>query len=218
MIVQCEELQDPATGQRKVDQYWFRGPIRKWQAQGRPYSLRAYSTNLLIIKQGKEAYGDPEIPDNLLLAVLPDWVAPPEAWVTCGERTFLSSEYASCLETGIKRAWMSIIPATGFLALEDRFRPPRAFSGRSLLPPSQVDWRIVRGWIEYCDANHGAGCGTCPGPMPIGLKLKVIDCRIRAIVELTTGQQYIALSYVWSHTDRAITSEILISCRKIVLQ
>jgi hypothetical protein len=192
MIVQSERSQKHATREHKEDEYWLRAVAREWQARGRPYSLRAFSTNL-ISNLGEGTRDDP---DNLLLAVLPELAVPPSASLTCG--------YA--LKYNFHREWMSIIQATGFLALEHRFWPPRAFSGRSLLPPSQVDWRFVRSWIEYCDANHGAGCGTSSASMPIGLKLKVIDCRIRAIVELPTGQQYVALSYVWGHNIQGYPS------------
>jgi len=61
--------------------------------------------------------------------------------------------------------------------------------------PLQVDFELIRGWLESCQSWHGSAC-LVDGPTS-GLQLRFVDVVNNCITETFSECRYIALSYVW---------------------
>ena len=62
----------------------------------------------------------------------------------------------------------------------------------------EVDFGIVKGWLDFCATNHVEKCALLTQRPLVGLR--VIDCQTGAIVQATADCDYLALSYVWGST------------------
>jgi hypothetical protein len=77
---------------------------------------------------------------------------------------------------------------------------PRAI-GRTM-DPSWVDCRMLRGWIDSCDQDHGNACKifakySFASKKPTWL----VDVRRQCIIKVSNEHQYVSLSYVWGTED-----------------
>jgi hypothetical protein len=60
--------------------------------------------------------------------------------------------------------------------------------------PRRVDFAKISSWLENCKASHKL---CTPGPSPMLLNLRVIDCIKKAVVMAPIESPFLALSYVW---------------------
>lgn len=68
-----------------------------------------------------------------------------------------------------------------------------------IIQENQIDYNILKGWIQSCQSGHGVGeRGPCsPKPRKQIQSLKVIDCLTQKIEHMSQTPPYVALSYVW---------------------
>jgi hypothetical protein len=75
------------------------------------------------------------------------------------------------------------------------------FSGRQI--QSHVDISVLRKWLQFCENNHKPLCKhTFNFEAPDGFR--VIDCITRRIIswkDVSKGERYVALSYVWDTSN-----------------
>ena len=62
----------------------------------------------------------------------------------------------------------------------------------------EVDFGILKGWLDFCGINHVNTCALVNQRPLMGLR--VIDCLTGKIVQATPDCDYLALSYVWGST------------------
>lgn len=67
--------------------------------------------------------------------------------------------------------------------------------------PMTVDFKLLNSWIAYCQGSH-ALCTQVEGRNSLPY-IYLIDCTERVVRE-DTGQDYLALSYVWASSSQAI--------------
>ena len=70
------------------------------------------------------------------------------------------------------------------------------YFGRSL---TQIpNWQLVSTWLDDCDRKHT----LCPRS-PVGRPhdLRVLDCDTKDVINLPSEARYMALSYVWGHSE-----------------
>ncbi|KAJ4364655.1 hypothetical protein N0V83_009252 [Neocucurbitaria cava] len=60
---------------------------------------------------------------------------------------------------------------------------------------NQVNWKIVKQWLLYCESKHEKSCGAVESVDLPGFR--VIDCETRTIVEAPRKCPFVTLSYVW---------------------
>ena len=63
---------------------------------------------------------------------------------------------------------------------------------------AEVDFGIVKGWLDFCATNHVDTCSFITQRPLLGLR--VIDCQTGKMVQATPDCDYLALSYVWGST------------------
>lgn len=63
--------------------------------------------------------------------------------------------------------------------------------------PKQVDFGLLREWIEKCQNEHSACRKVKEESVDVGIVLQVVDCRAKTKVSLPPGEPYLALSYRW---------------------
>lgn len=85
------------------------------------------------------------------------------------------------------------------LPLDGKFktsRPTTNWSSMSLARDLALglDLDMIRSMLGNCRQEHGSDCQPVS---PNEVVLRLIDCKTRRIVQATSGQQYICLSYVW---------------------
>jgi hypothetical protein len=82
------------------------------------------------------------------------------------------------------------------------FKPYEGLHGR-LINSRQVDFDLLRNWLHLCETLHG---DTCSQPSWISRtaskKIRLIDVLNRQIVDSTTNERYLALSYVWGRGNQ----------------
>jgi hypothetical protein len=69
--------------------------------------------------------------------------------------------------------------------------------GRGCIVEPVINTTQVVGWLDECRRNHGAGCKPSTYEPGEGVAIRVIDIQDQSLVELSTGCNYAALSYVW---------------------
>jgi hypothetical protein len=75
---------------------------------------------------------------------------------------------------------------------------PTAGAGRIICDP-KINPSMVRTWIDTCQTNHGCEKATSRNrPLPAGFMLIHVDDM--CLVETSTQDRYIALSYVWGNS------------------
>lgn len=72
-------------------------------------------------------------------------------------------------------------------------------NAKRIFKSPQVDFEILRKWMESCQSNHLTSCVEDSGLRVTGLRL--IDVDTREIVEVTGSVKYAALSYVWGQEE-----------------
>jgi len=72
----------------------------------------------------------------------------------------------------------------------------KGFRGR-LIESKQVDFGQVREWLHLCETSHGSTCSRNGLVSSAACKIRLIDVTNRQIVDGTTNNRYLALSYVW---------------------
>ena len=82
----------------------------------------------------------------------------------------------------------------------------------------KVDYGIIKGWLEFCEKHHTAGCCEAEKVTLSGFRL--IDCHTLCIIPAPNDCEYIALSYVWGNRlDEANTAvDVLGSHTPLVIQ
>ncbi|KAI4602584.1 hypothetical protein KJ359_007799 [Pestalotiopsis sp. 9143b] len=67
----------------------------------------------------------------------------------------------------------------------------------------KVDLSLIRGWIGQCALSHGSQCDLPRSQLSEqpSMKLLLVDVQRLALVEATWESRYMALSYVWGHTE-----------------
>jgi Heterokaryon incompatibility protein (HET) len=62
----------------------------------------------------------------------------------------------------------------------------------------ELDWDILRGWMNFCQSVHGQHTNSRAIQPPKQVPgLRVIDCASRQIIVAPKGCDYVTLSYVW---------------------
>jgi Heterokaryon incompatibility protein (HET) len=60
-----------------------------------------------------------------------------------------------------------------------------------------VDFGLFRRWLQLCETSHEGECKQ-PGPMSREVrKIRLVDVRNGQIIDSTTNERFVALSYVW---------------------
>ena len=75
---------------------------------------------------------------------------------------------------------------------------------KQIAPHEKVDYGKLRGWITGCQTHHGK-CRSGEKFLPPNLKF--IDCNKRTVVQMTSTDEYVALSYVWG-SNRPTTQQL----------
>lgn len=65
----------------------------------------------------------------------------------------------------------------------------------------RTNFRLVRSWIDQCNAQHAEACK--PAPTALIQQLRLIDCNKKAIVPAPVNCEFIALSYAWGQSTAA---------------
>jgi hypothetical protein len=85
--------------------------------------------------------------------------------------------------------------------------------GRLIL--ESIDAEAIRGWLRRCAEKHGRDCkptylrmASHPAAMT---EFLVIDVTMDCLVNLPSDDDYVALSYVWGHTNNLTTVRSLVS-------
>lgn len=102
-----------------------------------------------------------------------------------------------CLDDGIldslmnefRSAWLETSPSEPFYMLK--------FVGGRRMDPRRVDPELIRGWLHQCETSHGDRCGRSRLMPKAASRIRLIDVLNRQIVDVTTEERYVALSYVW---------------------
>lgn len=81
--------------------------------------------------------------------------------------------------------------------------PSTYFDGSSHIVCCHVDFAMVRTWLARCKNEHHCSITSLPEAPHLD---RVIDCRTRELV-LWSGQEYVALSYVWGTRSRVTIEE-----------
>ncbi|KAI3317166.1 heterokaryon incompatibility protein-domain-containing protein [Xylariaceae sp. AK1471] len=97
------------------------------------------------------------------------------------------------LENGGVRNLKDTIKTCGWISPLSILNPSYSFNPRKL--GSDIDFGVVKGWLEFCTLNHHKSCARVPGRSMLPIKL--IDCASRTIITAVPGHPYLALSYVW---------------------
>lgn len=83
----------------------------------------------------------------------------------------------------------------------DSIDPARPLQNGFLAPSTEDSLGLLRAWIDECKEHHHTTCHpaeTVPNPRVLPARLRAIDVRSHAIVEVNpTVSQYATLSYVW---------------------
>jgi hypothetical protein len=90
------------------------------------------------------------------------------------------------------------------MARGDEKREEQLALGR-YLDPARVDIDLLRSWIAGCDTHHKAVCAPEMWTRKSGTMLRMIDVKLRCVVEAPVECRYIVLSYCWgkpSETNR----------------
>lgn len=61
----------------------------------------------------------------------------------------------------------------------------------------EVNFQLLKGWLEQCTTHHGNICGTMGSGDHNIRGLQVIDCDSRTTINAPARCRYLALSYVW---------------------
>jgi hypothetical protein len=70
-----------------------------------------------------------------------------------------------------------------------------------IMDPYILEYHTFRSWLEKCDQTHGA---TCSAPKAVDvpvMRLSVIDCHAKRVVQISATEKYFALSYVWGKSS-----------------
>ena len=117
--------------------------------------------------------------DTICLVVLPGNSRRRHSYPSCS----INHDIMRCEKTGY------ICPVD----LSNMIDPP-SFGGR-LVDAHQPDYRLLQGWVEFCQKRHSRSCIVSPGFR--SEYFRVIDCESRSIIKAPLNCTYVALSYVW---------------------
>jgi len=86
---------------------------------------------------------------------------------------------------------------------------------RGRLIPEMIDPKLILRWLRRCEERHGKYCkpthiATSPHPA-LSVQFAVIDVIKQCLVDITPGDSYIALSYVWGQNNDVRTIKSLVS-------
>ncbi|KAH6666052.1 heterokaryon incompatibility protein-domain-containing protein [Halenospora varia] len=160
----------------------LRSPRR--YSEGKGYCLHAFSA------KGEFGLGlVKSLSDTIILAVIPE--------EDSKERIF------GPLDWKMRDTTPYIFPSTTAQS------PHTQLLGRLL--STDIDYDIIRGWIDFCNKYHYKLCTSTQKPSVPGFR--VIDCNDRKIVPLPDGCEYVALSYVWgaSPPENQIVKDLLLN-------
>lgn len=82
---------------------------------------------------------------------------------------------------------------------------PEGSLDTKLIDPLKIDYDRVRKWIEHCRKFHSRTCEA--GETALLPNSRFIDCFTRKIVKIDAQEDYYALSYVWSESDRGALAD-----------
>lgn len=80
------------------------------------------------------------------------------------------------------------------------------FRGR-LIESQQVDFDLVRKWLYLCETSHASTCSRNGLISSTACKIRLIGVMNRQIVDGTTNNRYLALSYVWGPSQQFCLSK-----------
>ena len=97
-------------------------------------------------------------------------------------------------------AWLSISLKTygtwiTEVSNDNVFNTCAPIRGRRLA--GDVDFALVRSWLDLCDADHPSCTSSTAGDKQAIPHMKLIDCQTHTIVAAAPSMPYLALSYVW---------------------
>jgi hypothetical protein len=97
--------------------------------------------------------------------------------------------------TQIQRRLRFDCEETGLICLIRPEAEKAALFNARVLQPDIVDFQLLKGWIAFCQQFHPTKCKINKNNYLS--PLKVIDCRMRSVIEAPPNCMYAALSYVW---------------------
>ncbi|KUJ06982.1 HET-domain-containing protein [Mollisia scopiformis] len=66
----------------------------------------------------------------------------------------------------------------------------------------KVDFGLLRNWLHLCETEHGDRCSQSSLVSETGRKIRLIDVLNRQLVDSTTNERYLTLSYVWGSWEQ----------------
>lgn len=68
-----------------------------------------------------------------------------------------------------------------------------------MMQPRQIEFPKIQAWLACCEKSHGGECKGVPthDALRSVRRIRLIDVKERRIVQSTTDNRYLALSYVW---------------------
>jgi hypothetical protein len=76
------------------------------------------------------------------------------------------------------------------------------FGGRQV--PQQIHLPLIGAWLQICEQAHGSSCAQAPliHLLVTPQYLKVIDVKLKCVVDAPAACNYVALSYVWGSSNK----------------
>ena len=92
--------------------------------------------------------------------------------------------------------WMNKGLRIKSLSAPTGWKKARRIGGRRI-EPRQVDFGLIRNWLHVCETSHGDKCNRSGLISKTAGKIRLIDVLSHQIINGTTNERYLALSYVW---------------------
>jgi Heterokaryon incompatibility protein (HET) len=106
------------------------------------------------------------------------------------------------IEDWKNEAWIFVEDSS---SVPTEWRKGRRIGGRRI-DSRQVDFDLIRGWLQLCETSHGDKCAHSGLISRIASKIRLIDVLNFQIVDGTTDERYLALSYVWGPGEQLCLS------------
>ncbi|KAE9367519.1 HET-domain-containing protein [Stipitochalara longipes BDJ] len=107
-------------------------------------------------------------------------------------------------EPGEKGGWQIIRKTIEYSATQNELSFASANSNSTFgsyygrrMESCQVNFDLIRQWIQSCETTHGDICKLPSLDLLTACRIRLIDVLNRRLVDGTTSERYIALSYVW---------------------
>jgi hypothetical protein len=81
----------------------------------------------------------------------------------------------------------------------------------------KADMEIIKCWLNNCSEVHGSRCRNIDNHS-VNMRLRLIDCMQRMVVDAGAGANYVALSYVWGKTSISTTKTFATASSGLMFQ